>query len=235
MRASVFLLVILVAGACAGQAPSSSRISASAATATAIAQAGSTIPVKVLSAKLSTYGVAEAGGGTIVAASTPVWAVLLSGSFQPPSCGPMTATPHPCPSPATSALILIDARTGAFIEGMMPAPAPSQALGPRTSAADACAVAAGGYAGAVVGSFETTVGAIRGFDPHPANPALWPDISPDHPAVLCYIDGQIAMAPPPPASGPLPESFDRVVIGVVDGAPVTVMAGYRDGLPVKAP
>jgi hypothetical protein len=90
----------------------------------AISQAGSTIPVTVLSTTLSTYG-AEAGGGSMVDASTPVWAVRLSGSFQWPSCGPMTATPHPCPSPATSELILIDARTGAFIEGMMPAPSPS--------------------------------------------------------------------------------------------------------------
>jgi hypothetical protein len=235
MRASVFLLVVLVAGACVGQTPSASPISASAATATAIRQAGSTIPVKVLSARLSTYGAAEAGGGTIVDASTPVWAVLLSGSFQPPSCGPRTATPHPCPSPATSALILIDARTGAFIEGMVPAPTSSQALGPRPSAADACASAAGGYAGTVVGSFDTTVGAIRGLEPHRANPARWPGLPPDHAAVLCYIDGQVAMAPPPPASGPVAESFDRVVIGVVDGTPVMIMAGYRDGLPVKAP
>jgi hypothetical protein len=122
MRASVLLGAVLIAAACGGQASSSTSISAEAASARAIRQAGSTIPVKVLSAKLSTYGAAEAGGGTIVDASTPVWAVRLSGSFQPPSCGPMTAIPHPCPSPATSALILIDARTGAFIQGTMPAP-----------------------------------------------------------------------------------------------------------------
>jgi hypothetical protein len=103
------------------------------------------------------------------------------------------------------------------------------------AAAGTCAVAARGYAGTVVGSFDTTVGAIRGLNPHPASPALWPDLPPDHAAVLCYIDGQVAMAPPPPASGPLPEPFDRVVMGVVDGTPVMIMAGYRDALPVKAP
>lgn len=124
MRASTLLLVGLITAGCVGQTPSLSPISADAAKATAISQAASTIPVKVLSIKRSTYG-PETRGGSIVAADTPVWAVRLSSSFQPPSCGPYTATPHPCPSPATSALILIDARTGAFIEGMMPAPSPS--------------------------------------------------------------------------------------------------------------
>jgi hypothetical protein len=104
--------------------PPVTPVSSDAAASIAIGQAGSTIPVTVLSTKLSTYG-AEAGAGSMVAANTLVWAVRLSGSFQWPSCGPMTATPHPCPSPATSELILIDARTGAFIEGMMPAPSPS--------------------------------------------------------------------------------------------------------------
>ena len=125
MRVPVLLVAVLLAAACGGQAPSPTTISAETAGATAIMQAGSTTPVKVLSAKLSTYEAANAGGGSIVDASTPVWAVRLSGTFQPPSCGPMTATPHPCPSPATSALILIDARTGAFIQGVMPAPLPS--------------------------------------------------------------------------------------------------------------
>jgi hypothetical protein len=80
--------------------------------------------VTVVSTKLSTYG-AEAGGGSFVDPDTPVWAVLLSGSFGFPSCGGITLTPHPCPSPATSELVLIDARTGTFIEGLMPAPSPS--------------------------------------------------------------------------------------------------------------
>lgn len=90
----------------------------------AIGQVSSTIPVTVVSTKLSTYG-AEVRTGSLADSNTPVWAVLLSGSFRYPSCGPATATPHPCPSPATSELVLIDARTGAFIEGLMPAPTPS--------------------------------------------------------------------------------------------------------------
>jgi hypothetical protein len=107
-----------------GQAPSPSPVSAQAAASIAIGQVSSTIPVTVVSTKLSTYG-AEASGGSVVDAGTPVWAVELSGSFRFPSCGPATATPHPCPSPATSELVLVDARTGAFIEGLMPAPSPS--------------------------------------------------------------------------------------------------------------
>ena len=107
-----------------GPTPSPALISAQAAASTAIGQVSSTIPVTVVSTTLSTFG-AEPDGGPIVDAATPVWAVLLSGSFGFPSCGPMTVTPHPCPSPATSELVLIDARTGAFIEGLMPAPSPS--------------------------------------------------------------------------------------------------------------
>ena len=121
MRASVLLAAVLIVASCGGGSRSSTSISAEGASATAIAQAGSTIPAKVLSTRLSTYG-AVAGGGMVIDASTTVWAVRLSGSFEPPSCGPVTSIPHPCPSPATTALILIDATTGAFIQGMMPAP-----------------------------------------------------------------------------------------------------------------
>jgi hypothetical protein len=67
-------------------------ISADVATATAIAQAESTIPVRVLSTKLSTYG-AEAGGGSIVDASTPVWAVQQE-DFHPRVI-PSPLGPHP--------------------------------------------------------------------------------------------------------------------------------------------
>ena len=124
MRASILLVTILIAAACAGRPSPSTAISAEAASATAIQQVGSLSTAKVLSTRLSTYG-AEAGGGQVVDGNTAVWAVLLSGTFGPPSCGPMTATPHPCPSPATTALVLIDARTGAFIQAAMPAPSPS--------------------------------------------------------------------------------------------------------------
>ncbi|MGZ3632490.1 MAG: hypothetical protein ACXWQ6_09380 [Candidatus Limnocylindrales bacterium] len=75
--------------------------------------------MQVRSVTLTTYGAASPNGG-VRPASTQVWAVLLSGTFPPFSCGPYSATPRPCPSPATSALILVDAQTGEFIEGQIP-------------------------------------------------------------------------------------------------------------------
>jgi hypothetical protein len=112
--------MLLVMGCGTGTASSLPAISAEVATATAVAHAPSSIPVTVISTKLSTYG-ANAGGGLVADPDTPVWAVTVSGSF-PTSCGPYSATPHPCPSPLTSELILIDARTGAFLQGLSPAP-----------------------------------------------------------------------------------------------------------------
>ena len=55
-----------------------------------------------------------------------VWAVAFAGSFSG-SCGPArpTADAHStCPPPATTMLVIIDERNGAFIEGMTPAHAP---------------------------------------------------------------------------------------------------------------
>jgi hypothetical protein len=75
----------------------------------------------VVSVELTTYG-ARADGGSIVDPGTQVWAVLLSGTFPAVSCGGYTPTPHPCPSPAASEPILLDAHTGAFIQGEIPAP-----------------------------------------------------------------------------------------------------------------
>lgn len=147
MRASrsfpVLVLLVVALAACASPSPSASvalptgalsavptvsavpseslaLISAAAAEEAAVAQSGP--GVTLVSARLSKYG-AEAGGGLVVAADTPVWAVLLSGSF-PFSCGPYAPAPHSCPPPATTELVLIDARTGAFIEGEVPAPSP---------------------------------------------------------------------------------------------------------------
>jgi hypothetical protein len=108
-------------------------------------------------------------------------------------------------------------------------------LGLPTSASEACARAARDYAGTVVGAFNTTVRAIRALEPLPAEPARWPNLAADHPAVLCYIDAEIAKGPPPGPNGEVRDPFNRVVIGVVEGKGEMVMAGYRDQLPVIAP
>ena len=121
----LFLAALLVGG-CSPQAASpsvttSTPISANVARNTALREGAGT-GVTVVSVELSTYG-AKANGGAVTDPNTLVWAVRLSGTFAPPSCGGYTPTPHPCPSsPATSELILIDARTGAFIQGEVPAP-----------------------------------------------------------------------------------------------------------------
>jgi hypothetical protein len=122
-------LGLLIAAACTAPTGSSGSaqitvsatpspaISAEAARMIALREAGADAHVR--SVTLTTYGAASPNGG-VRPASTQVWAVLLSGTFPPFSCGPYSPTPHPCPSPATSALILVDAQTGEFIEGQIP-------------------------------------------------------------------------------------------------------------------
>jgi hypothetical protein len=118
-------------------------------------------------------------------------------------------------------------------------PAPSSSSRATASAglpaADPCAGAAAAYSGQTVASFATTIGAIRAMATLSIQPGRWPDLADGHPAVLCYVDGHVAMAPPPPASGtPLP-TFDRAVVVVIDRQVELVMAGYRDRLPIVAP
>lgn len=117
------LSAALVAGACtANQAVLS--VTRETAVATAIGSSGSTTLVSVISATLTTYGAASPNG-RVVPADTQVWAIRLSGTFPPGSCGPAPAsgeTPTPCPSPATSEQVLINAQSGAIIEAERPAP-----------------------------------------------------------------------------------------------------------------
>jgi hypothetical protein len=102
--------------------------------------------------------------------------------------------------------------------------------------ADPCAASAAAYNGVVAGSFVTTAGAIRRLEPLHIEPELFTGLPDSHPAMLCYIDGQIPKAPPPPlTSGTIPPSFDRAVIAVIDGQSDFIIAGYRDNLPVVAP
>ena len=102
-----------------------------------------------------------------------------------------------------------------------------------SSAAAACANAARDYAGTSVGSFATTVGAIRQLSPA-AGSQLWPSFAPATSAVLCYIDAAIAKGPPPGPEGSIRDPFDRVVVGLVDGQSKMILAGYRSQLPVPS-
>jgi hypothetical protein len=140
-RVGLSVLILVVVG-CASAAPQSPDVPApteattapapstttplpttplvSAAAADAVALANGSSDAVVVSTTLSTFG--ADGGGSVYPADTLVWSVRLSGSFPPPSCGGIAATPHPCPPPATTGLILVDAHTGLFLEGRFPAP-----------------------------------------------------------------------------------------------------------------
>jgi len=49
-----------------------------------------------------------------------VWVFTARGTFSFASCGGLTASPSPCPSPATTARVIVDFRTGAFVEADVP-------------------------------------------------------------------------------------------------------------------
>jgi hypothetical protein len=108
---------------CAEPSAPNATITREDATLTAMRSTTSSTPVSVTSTRLSTYG-HEAAGGSVAPADTPVWAVEVAGTFEL-SCGPAPApsVTKVCPPPLTSELILIDARTGVFIQGIGPAPA----------------------------------------------------------------------------------------------------------------
>lgn len=120
-------LVVAVVGlvGCAEPPAPSSTITREDATLTATRSTTSSTPVMVTATRLSTYG-REAAGGSVAPADTPVWAVEVAGTFAL-SCGPAPApsVTKVCPPPLTSELILIDARTGVFLQGIGPAPAPN--------------------------------------------------------------------------------------------------------------
>ena len=50
-----------------------------------------------------------------------VWAIDIRGSFQPVGCGGSQSTPQPCPGPFTTAMIVLNYNTGAFLATWSPA------------------------------------------------------------------------------------------------------------------
>lgn len=102
--------------------PSPSPISPAAAEATALAQYGRGPNITVVSTRLSTYG-AEAGGGAVAAATKRVWVVTLSGIVMT-ACGTPPPKSQPCSTDVTSAEVLIDADSGAFLQAAEPARSP---------------------------------------------------------------------------------------------------------------
>lgn len=118
------LLLLTACQASPTLTPQPTPISAEAATTLAIERSASSVPVKVLSMRLTTIGAAMQGTGA-PDKSAPAWAMVLSGSFYDETqCGPQTISPPQCGPHATTALVVIDARTGEMWSEM-PAPSPS--------------------------------------------------------------------------------------------------------------
>lgn len=126
-RVAVGLALALTLAACSTSTPSPSPVSAEAARSTAVNEMGGGLDLRTISTRLSTYGDVT-GSGAAVDANTPVWVVLMTGTFPASACGTPSATPHPCPSPATTAQVLIDARTGVFVRADVPAPLPTSTI-----------------------------------------------------------------------------------------------------------
>lgn len=88
--------------------------------------------------------------------------------------------------------------------------------------------------GTVVASYPSTIAAIRELRAVEDNPQL-AGLAEDQQATVCYVDGDIPMAPPPNAGGEVQPSFDRAVLVVIGGETVPVALGYADEIPVEAP
>lgn len=116
------VLAAMLAGCSAG-APSATTppIAISQDQAVAEARAASPDAASFVSARLGPL--ASFKGDLNVPGNPLVWAVTFTGSF-PLGCGPAPAqgtTPGPCPPPATSTTVFVDAVTGTLVAGVMPA------------------------------------------------------------------------------------------------------------------
>lgn len=120
--ASVLLAAVL-AGCSAGDASltATPRVAITQGQAEAAARAASPQAVSFVNARLGPLRGFE--GNLNVPGNPLVWAVTFTGSF-PLACGPAPpegSTPGPCPPPATSTTIFVDAQTGTFVAGLTPA------------------------------------------------------------------------------------------------------------------
>ncbi|MGZ8563200.1 MAG: hypothetical protein ACXWWU_06240 [Candidatus Limnocylindria bacterium] len=106
-------LTALLATACSLSAsPSSTPLSADDARAAAIRQFSSSIPMIVVSVKLTTIGAAMLGTGA-ADPNAPAWAVILSGSFYDATrCAPDDLDPPTCPPHDTTALAVVAVKGG---------------------------------------------------------------------------------------------------------------------------
>jgi hypothetical protein len=69
---------------------------------------------QIVAAKVVRYG--DASHLSQIPPDSWVWVFTARGTFSFASCGGQTASLYPCPSPATTARVIVDFGTGAFIE-----------------------------------------------------------------------------------------------------------------------
>ena len=125
LRCAALSLCLVLSAACGGGSSALGRDAAIAAARAAVPER-ETI-TSVISAETGQFSDFEKHAtDAISAGDRHVWAVAFAGSFTG-SCGPAPVTPDAravCPKPATTMLVIIDERSGVFIEGMTPADAP---------------------------------------------------------------------------------------------------------------
>jgi hypothetical protein len=158
----------------------------------------------------------------------PLWA--STGSYPAATCPDIEDDPEAMK--VRLLLLLIAGVTTTGCEGVGLTTPPTQLTRPPTQS---CSEAGQDYSGSVVASFVTTVGSIRALEPRQPQPARWSNLPADHPAMLCYIDAELAKAPPPGGIGEVAKPFDRAVVAIVEGHAELIAAGYRDRLQVRPP
>lgn len=110
-----FLVAVALAlGVIACGPPNGGLTEAQALSAARIAQPDATGVVSARMGQMREFDTEQ----QLVAGDRWVWAVVVTGTF-PFSCGPAPLpgeSPHPCPSPATTRTVILDYRSGQFLE-----------------------------------------------------------------------------------------------------------------------
>ena len=121
-KATLWLLTAMIATGCiTDDRPSPTPIkTAEEARRIALDTFPSSVPVTVVSIKLTTVAAAMQGAAG-ADPDEPAWRLVLSGSFYDEMCGPIKIAPPECPPQYTSALVVIAAR-GGEIWASMPFP-----------------------------------------------------------------------------------------------------------------
>ncbi|HEX3604487.1 MAG TPA: hypothetical protein VH134_01085 [Candidatus Dormibacteraeota bacterium] len=127
----LFIGAALSACACGASSPAPSATPTSQCTGidrdkaitVARSSAESATPVTVISASCAHFR-DVAHGSTFLGPDVLVWSVVFSGTFGHGSCGPAPIPPQTfqgCPAPAKTERVVVNASTGTFVMGEVPA------------------------------------------------------------------------------------------------------------------